>query len=698
MCWPASTPAEVLLRLLDLHERTAHPVKTIQTPAAQAENYKYIVVKERRSADKHDKWKPMNVEQPVAHETETEVEDKDQPSCSGLQQTTLTIKEGRMCKRARVTSKEAEICEMPEKELEKKSRIFGKDGKDSKLNKYQQAINKEAFLVAKERPDLVYRRGELLTEARLRLHASGYSYKRGSQSRSKVLGKMEAEKNVLTEDRLREINEEMETEHLGVEEKDQPSCSVLQQATINKGRICIGAPVTSEEAEICEMTENELEEKSRIFGNDGKEGKLNKYQQAINKEAFLVAKERPDLVYRRGELLKEARLRLHAAGYSYKRRNESRSKVFGKLEAEKNVLTEDRLREINEEMETEHLGVEEKDQPSCSVLQQATIKKGRICTRAPVTSEEAEICEMTEKELEEKSQIFGKDGKDGKLNKYQQAINKEAFLVAKERPDLVYRRGELLKEARLRLHASGYSYKRGSQSRSKIFGKMKAERNASTETHGIEFVEVRLREINEEMETEHTEAEENYQPSCSGLRQATLTIKKGRMCTGAPVTLDQAEICEMTENELEQKSQIFGKDGKDGKMNKYQQAINKEAFLVAKERPDLVYRRGELLKEARLRLHASGYSYKRGSQSRSKVFGKMEAEKNVLTEDRLREINEEMETEHLGVEEKDQPSCSVLQQATINKGRICIGAPVTSEEAEICEMTEKELEEKYDGK
>ena len=34
-------------------------------------------------------------------------------------------------------------------------------------------------------------------------------------------------------------------------------------------------------------------------------------------------------------------------------------------------------------------------------------------------------------------------------------------------------------------------------------------------------------------------------------------------------------------------------------MNKYQQAINKEAFLVAKERPDLVYRRGELLKEAR---------------------------------------------------------------------------------------------------
>ena len=83
--------------------------------------------------------------------------------------------------------------------------------------------------------------------------------------------------------------------------------------------------------------------------------------------------------------------------------------------------------------------------------------------------------------MEEKSRIFGNDGKDGKLNKYQQAINKEAFLVAKERPDLVFRRGELLKEARIRLHASGYRYKRGSQSRSKVFGKMKAENELGTE-------------------------------------------------------------------------------------------------------------------------------------------------------------------------------------------------------------------------
>lgn len=82
--------------------------------------------------------------------------------------------------------------------------------------------------------------------------------------------------------------------------------------------------------------------------------------------------------------------------------------------------------------------------------------------------------EALEKEIEERSKIFGKDGKP--VNRYGKKINAMSFALAKEDPSLLQNRGNLLQAARKALHDSGYEYAHGKKnSEQKIWQTPKRE-------------------------------------------------------------------------------------------------------------------------------------------------------------------------------------------------------------------------------
>ena len=74
------------------------------------------------------------------------------------------------------------------------------------------------------------------------------------------------------------------------------------------------------------ISESELKEKSRIYGNAGKP--LTKFQATVNKACYQLCKEDGSLAFNEGKLLSLARERVHSDGYNYTKKA-SRSKVFG---------------------------------------------------------------------------------------------------------------------------------------------------------------------------------------------------------------------------------------------------------------------------------------------------------------------------------------------------------------------------------
>ena len=80
-------------------------------------------------------------------------------------------------------------------------------------------------------------------------------------------------------------------------------------------------------------------------------------------------------------------------------------------------------------------------------------------------------------------------------------------------------------------------------------------------------------------------------------------------------------------------------------MNKYQQRINKEAFLLVHKNPALLQKRGQPLKEARKALHDKGYEYAHGNKNRSKTLRKqihVNGTKSYSTENPRKERLEEI--------------------------------------------------------
>ena len=80
-----------------------------------------------------------------------------------------------------------------------------------------------------------------------------------------------------------------------------------------------------------QITELELQERSKIYGNAGKP--LTKYQVAINTASYKLCEEDGSLIFNRGKLLSLAREKVHSDGYNYCKKG-SRSQVFGSTHAQ----------------------------------------------------------------------------------------------------------------------------------------------------------------------------------------------------------------------------------------------------------------------------------------------------------------------------------------------------------------------------
>lgn len=106
------------------------------------------------------------------------------------------------------------------------------------------------------------------------------------------------------------------------------------------------------------------------------------------------------------------------------------------------------------------------------IFQEGKVQDSKVTQRASVKNDSVNtMSDLSKEETQRLSRIYGKGKSDETLTKYQSEINNHAYLVALENPFLLRNRGELMAEARKRLHAAGYKYKRANSSRSKVFGK-----------------------------------------------------------------------------------------------------------------------------------------------------------------------------------------------------------------------------------
>ncbi|XP_041459980.1 uncharacterized protein LOC121411368 [Lytechinus variegatus] len=136
--------------------------------------------------------------------------------------------------------------------------------------------------------------------------------------------------------------------------EDNPPTCRTSQATLKftGGKLSISREPPSQSPPVSDKTDEEIEERAKIFGKDGKN--LNKYQKKINEAASRLAKANPTLLETRGLLLVKAREAVHTSGYEYAHGKKTRSKVLGSKKQKKEsnyskeTTREDRLEEITE--------------------------------------------------------------------------------------------------------------------------------------------------------------------------------------------------------------------------------------------------------------------------------------------------------------------------------------------------------------
>ena len=129
--------------------------------------------------------------------------------------------------------------------------------------------------------------------------------------------------------------------------------------------------------------------------------------------------------------------------------------------------------------------------------------------------------------------------------------------------------------------------------------------------------------------------------------QSTLAFVGGKLKISreAPANTQQS-TSEFTEDELEEKAKIYGRNG--NKLNAYQKRVNSAAANLVKLDSTLLLNRGILLEKARSHVHESGYEYAHGKKTRSKAFGQGKQAKSThyitasAREDRLETINEQI--------------------------------------------------------
>ncbi|XP_072164029.1 uncharacterized protein [Diadema setosum] len=148
-------------------------------------------------------------------------------------------------------------------------------------------------------------------------------------------------------------------------------------------------------------------------------------------------------------------------------------------------------------------------------------------------SSQSDCGQLSERDLEERAKIFGRDGKH--VNRYCESINAVALSLAKEDPSLLQNRGNLLQKARLALHESGYEYAHGKKTRSKKFG---------TECHKAKEVSYHSRKVvRQDRLTELTEIISSLQRQVSYLEKGKeQAVNSNLYCKAA--TLDQ-QVSEM---------------------------------------------------------------------------------------------------------------------------------------------------------
>ncbi|XP_038051512.1 uncharacterized protein LOC119724498 [Patiria miniata] len=173
-------------------------------------------------------------------------------------------------------------------------------------------------------------------------------------------------------------------------------------------------------------------------------------------------------------------------------------------------------------------------------------------------------------------------------------------------------------------------------------------------------------------------------PNNKTLKQVTPKVtKRKRKVRSKPPIQSFVDDTSVDEEELKHKSQIFGKSG--GKLNRYQQHINKEAFLLVKANPALLENRGHLLTAARKALHDCGYDYAHGNKTRSKVLGKQVSGTYTKTYSRAKARNERLE------EIADQTRSLETQLEYFQKGKEIASASQMYEEAAAFEQQAEEL-------
>lgn len=166
-----------------------------------------------------------------------------------------------------------------------------------------------------------------------------------------------------------------------------------------------------------------------------------------------------------------------------------------------------------------------------------------------------------------------------------------------------------------------------------------------------------------------------------GTSQTTLMfVKDGLKINKEPPVVKSNEALE---KEIEERSKIFGKDGKP--VNRYGKKINAMSFALAKEDPSLLQNRGNLLQAARKALHDSGYEYAHGKKTRSQKFGRHQKEKEVekytceaARHERSTELNESISSL-----QKQAEYLEKAKEKAVNSSLFCEAATLEHQGSEL---------------
>lgn len=166
-----------------------------------------------------------------------------------------------------------------------------------------------------------------------------------------------------------------------------------------------------------------------------------------------------------------------------------------------------------------------------------------------------------------------------------------------------------------------------------------------------------------------------------GTSQTTLMfVKDGLKINKEPPVVKSNEALE---KEIEERSKIFGKDGKP--VNSYGKKINAMSFALAKEDPSLLQNRGNLLQAARKALHDSGYEYAHGKKTRSQKFGRHQKEKEVekytceaARHERSTELNESISSL-----QKQAEYLEKAKEKAVNSSLFCEAATLEHQGSEL---------------